>query len=295
MSCHMSGFNVEDVRIAVFQKGEGAIPHQHEFYQMYHIISGNCLMRLGDRMVEIKPSFVVLISPGVKHGVREIIGENPLRFLNVQFLLDDPEIKELLQKTADINAVSPALLELLWKVKLEWNSNNTLQRKMVNGIFTQYFIEYLRISLSVNSQNDQELPHLALDISQLSGVPRLIADFIQVHYNTTISLQDMAEELAYSKNYLCRAFKRATGMTIINYINRLRIEKALELIRSTDKKLIEINDMVGFNDFHYFCRVFKAITGYSPGEMRNKEKFAIYLENQGSRQTQYRYYNREQM
>lgn len=289
----MNGFNVETIRIAVFQKGEGAIPHQHEYYQMYHIISGSGFMRLGEGMVEIRPNFVVLISPGVKHGVCEILGESPLRLLNVQFLLDDKEIEERLQETADITSVPPALLDLLWKVKLEWNSTNLLRREMTNGIFMQYFIEYLRANQDVACQSDGKSVLAAVDISQLSGVPRMIADYIQVHYSANISLETMAEDMAYSKNYLCRAFKKATGITIINYINRFRIAKALELIRCTDKKLIEINDMVGFNDFHYFSRVFKSVTGYSPGEMRNRERFAIYLENQGSRQTKYRYYNCE--
>lgn len=287
----MSDFTVKDIRISIFQKGEGAVPHQHDYYQLYHIISGNGLMRFGKSVMELKPHQVILISPGVEHGVCEILGETPLRFLDVIFLLQDSEIADLLQRMADINSVSPDLLEILWKVKTEWNGSNMLRRKMVNGLFQQYFIEYMRMSQNKSEPCGQKVLPFPLNSDELSGVPRMIVDYVQTHYSAGVSLQPMAESLGYSKNYLCRAFKKATNMTIVNYMNHFRIGKALELIRFTDKTLIEISDMVGFNDFHYFSRVFKSVTGSSPGELRNKEKFAIYLENQGSRQTVYRYYN----
>lgn len=287
----MSDFTVKDIRISIFQKGEGAVPHQHDYYQLYHIISGNGLMRFGKSVMELKPHQVILISPGVEHGVCEILGETPLRFLDVIFLLQDSEIADLLQRMANINSVSPDLLEILWKVKTEWNGSNMLRRKMVNGLFQQYFIEYMRMSQNKSEPCGQKVLPFPLNSDELSGVPRMIVDYVQTHYSAGVSLQPMAESLGYSKNYLCRAFKKATNMTIVNYMNHFRIGKALELIRFTDKTLIEISDMVGFNDFHYFSRVFKSVTGSSPGELRNKEKFAIYLENQGSRQTVYRYYN----
>lgn len=287
----MSDFTVKDIRISIFQKGEGAVPHQHDYYQLYHIISGNGLMRFGKSVMELKPHQVILISPGVEHGVCEILGETPLRFLDVIFLLQDSEIADLLQRMANINSVSPDLLEILWKVKTEWNGSNMLRRKMVNGLFQQYFIEYMRMSQNKSEPCGQKVLPFPLKSDELSGVPRMIVDYVQTHYSAGVSLQPMAESLGYSKNYLCRAFKKATNMTIVNYMNHFRIGKALELIRFTDKTLIEISDMVGFNDFHYFSRVFKSVTGSSPGELRNKEKFAIYLENQGSRQTVYRYYN----
>lgn len=287
----MSDFTVKDIRISIFQKGEGAVPHQHDYYQLYHIISGNGLMRFGKSVMELKPHQIILISPGVEHGVCEILGETPLRFLDVIFLLQDSEIADLLQRMANINSVSPDLLEILWKVKTEWNGSNMLRRKMVNGLFQQYFIEYMRMSQNKSEPCGQKVLPFPLKSDELSGVPRMIVDYVQTHYSAGVSLQPMAESLGYSKNYLCRAFKKATNMTIVNYMNHFRIGKALELIRFTDKTLIEISDMVGFNDFHYFSRVFKSVTGSSPGELRNKEKFAIYLENQGSRQTVYRYYN----
>lgn len=290
----MSDIKVTDVRFAIFQKGDGAVPHQHDFYQMYHVISGTGRMRLKEEIVEIGPHMVILIAPGNQHGICDVTGETPLRFLNVQFLIGDSEIKRAFQEMPNRNSAPASFLDLLWKVKMEWSSENILHNKMANGLFEQYFVEYFRINKrAISPANEIEKHHLTLDINQLTGVARMIADYVQVHYASDISLEKIAEDLAYSKNYLCKAFKKATGMTVISYINRFRVEKALELIRSTDKKLTEINDMVGYNDFHYFSRVFKSVIGHSPREMRDKEKFSIYLENKGSPQTIYRYYSQE--
>lgn len=289
---NMGNFCVRSIRIAIFQKGEGAIPHQHELYQLYHVISGNGRMRLGKQIVELQPDFVTVISPGVLHGVFEIVGENPLRLLNVQFLLDDTEIQKAIKLIPQISFAPRDLLDLLWKVKLEWNNQDMFYEKMASGIFEQYFIQYLRLCKCPTRVKKRDDSHWLPDIHSFSGASRMIVDYIQANYSSEISLQKMSDDLAYSKNYLCKVFKKTTGITIATFVNRYRIEKALELIRGGEKKLIEISDMVGFNDFHYFCRIFKSFTGYSPGEMRDREKFAIFLENQGSPQTIYRYYNK---
>jgi len=71
-----------------------------------------------------------------------------------------------------------------------------------------------------------------------------------------------------SRSTLMRVFRRATGQTPIEYLVRLRIQKAMELLRNSDRTITEIAMDVGFNDSNYFSRQFRRITGSSPRQIR---------------------------
>lgn len=71
-----------------------------------------------------------------------------------------------------------------------------------------------------------------------------------------------------SKSYLSRQFKRQTGMTVIGYVNRLRVEAAKRLLTGSELRVDEIAYQVGFESPKYFYRVFKAAAGASPAAFR---------------------------
>ncbi|MGB4658714.1 MAG: response regulator [Mobilitalea sp.] len=91
--------------------------------------------------------------------------------------------------------------------------------------------------------------------------------------NQNLSLQMIADYIGVSKNYYSKAFKEATGVNFIDYITRLRVEKARNLYRYTDFKIYEIAEQVGYSDWHYLYSVYKKIIGHSMSqEKRQQEK-----------------------
>lgn len=89
------------------------------------------------------------------------------------------------------------------------------------------------------------------------------------HLNSNVTLQDLEAETGLSKVYICRIFKKAKGLTPIDYFTRQKIAKAREMLRQfPDLSLREISDSLGFNDVYYFSKVFKKITGCPPSELR---------------------------
>ena len=85
--------------------------------------------------------------------------------------------------------------------------------------------------------------------------------YINDHYNENISLTDVANAIHISKNYLCDLFKKEMNVTFIDYVTNLRIEKAKYLLSHSDKKMYEISEEVGYNDYAYFSQIFKRHTG----------------------------------
>ncbi len=88
--------------------------------------------------------------------------------------------------------------------------------------------------------------------SPLPGVLR----YLETHYMEEISLAQMAQSCHYSTSYFSTLFKAQTGETFVSYLNRLRLEKACELLLTTNGKNADIAQQVGFSDPKYFNRLF---------------------------------------
>lgn len=96
--------------------------------------------------------------------------------------------------------------------------------------------------------------------------------YIERNYASPITLDELAGIANFSKYHLCRKFKDATNMGIVNYILLLRINKAKELLLESDLYVFEISQQVGFNDTSYFNRTFKRITGLTPNEFQSQSR-----------------------
>ena len=100
--------------------------------------------------------------------------------------------------------------------------------------------------------------------SALSGA----LQYIHLHYADRITLQELADLEHISVSYLARRFRRITGMTVTDYINYVRVERARYLLATTDKPVQEISYLVGYESPQYFSRVFRARCGETPAAFR---------------------------
>jgi two-component system response regulator YesN len=114
---------------------------------------------------------------------------------------------------------------------------------------------------------------VAVEGEQLEGkwnkaVDRTLA-YIADHYHEALSLKQVANIICINTSYLGQIFKKATGESFTNYVNRYRIEKAKEFLSHSSLKVYEVAEKVGFTDYHYFLRIYKKIAGIIPTETRN--------------------------
>ena len=96
----------------------------------------------------------------------------------------------------------------------------------------------------------------------------LATEYIDSHYKENITLDGVAEKVAYSRCYFSSTFKRCMGMSVWDYICIKRIEEALMLIKTTDKNILDIALECGFNNAANFNKIFKKYTNISPGSFR---------------------------
>ncbi len=93
-------------------------------------------------------------------------------------------------------------------------------------------------------------------------------EYISVHYNEKITLQDVADTVYLNPQYLCELFKQETGINFSDYIADYRIQVAKDLLRDPQYKIKDINYMVGYKDSKSFTKLFKKTVGISPMEYR---------------------------
>lgn len=100
-----------------------------------------------------------------------------------------------------------------------------------------------------------------------------LKDTIQDHIDTSLSLKEISKGLAINPSYLSREFsKYFDDLSFGDYIRKQRIEKAIELMRSSARSLTEIAYLTGFSDQSHFTRIFKKHTGESPSVYKKKMK-----------------------
>ena len=97
-----------------------------------------------------------------------------------------------------------------------------------------------------------------------------IADFIDKNYFLDITGEEIAKEFYLSFDYANRVFGKIMGISIIKYRNDVRLQHAKALMLATTKPLLEIASEVGFENAHYFSRIFKKEEGISPSEYKNE-------------------------
>ncbi len=126
---------------------------------------------------------------------------------------------------------------------------------------TPYLLEYyLKALLALVVQ-------LASEERQRQTLPRAM-QYIHAHFTEQITLDTLAGLEHISKSYLSRQFKRFTGMTVIEYVNNLRVEMAKHLLVNSDESITNIGYQVGYESPKYFYRIFRASCQQSPAAFR---------------------------
>lgn len=105
------------------------------------------------------------------------------------------------------------------------------------------------------------------EASTIQVIERMIKD-IHKDYAKHYTLSDMAQECHVTEAYFSGLFKRIAGKSPMSYILQVRVEKAKELIHTTEYKMVQIARAVGYEDYQYFSKIFKKVAGETPGEYK---------------------------
>ncbi len=101
---------------------------------------------------------------------------------------------------------------------------------------------------------------------------RACTEYVETHILDKIRVKDIAAEIGYTENYISSAFKAEMGESLLEYVNRRKIEMAMKIMNGMVISIAELSDRLAFANPSYFSAVFKKITGKTPAEYQRKKK-----------------------
>ncbi len=145
----------------------------------------------------------------------------------------------------------------------------------VKGIFLasshvqEYIMEFAK---QAGLLNTEEKPSFN-DINTYAEHMMFIEDYVKNHCGEQLSAIQLCKLLKITPQHLCRIVRASTGMRTMEYVNSIRISKSKELLGRSEMTASDISSLCGFENENYFYRVFKKMTGITPGEYRKRYGF----------------------
>lgn len=147
---------------------------------------------------------------------------------------------------------------LVTRLKDEWDHAYEGRSIMVENLFIELLLFYCRQFSEDTGPMTRVMP-----------VARTIG-YLNQHYEESLCLDDLVQVARVSKRSLIRHFKNTTGTSPIRYLQKIRIAKASDMLKTKDRAITQVAMDAGFNDAAYFSLVFKRHTGMTPSEYQQR-------------------------
>lgn len=111
---------------------------------------------------------------------------------------------------------------------------------------------------------------LERSMKESKGGVAAVKNYVYQHYGENLGIEMLAEKVHLSSGYLSYIFKKETGMNLNRFIRVFRMEKAKEFLGTTNMKVVQVSEAVGFSNVSYFCRSFREYYGRTPESYRKR-------------------------
>jgi AraC-like DNA-binding protein/mannose-6-phosphate isomerase-like protein (cupin superfamily) len=255
-------------------------PSYHDHFEITYIFKGEGTFHIENKRYEANEGDIFIIGNTEfhrleAHHVRELktialyflpefvysVGQNSFDFEYLRPFFDHSF--EFTNKISKSEFNSYGVLDLMKKIYEEKLEKRDFFQLAVKNYLTEILLliirHYRKFSSDLIEYNKR-----SRNLERLKKV----FSFLQNHYQESISLESVAQIACMSPSYFCKFFKKVTGSTLTDYIFRLRIDRAKELLLSGDLNITKIAYETGFESHSYFDRIFRRFTRLSPHEYR---------------------------
>lgn len=258
------------------RKNSQTYMHHHRSYEIYFLLSGEREYFIEDRFFTVTAGDLVLIPAKVMHRTE---GEGSPRFLMhftdafLQRFFTPSVLEPLFESIPPVFRPEPQererILSMLNTMLAEYNRSVQEQSPLNEPLISGYLYHILLTMAHTANQY----------ISRSKNDERVtqIIQYINENYNHITDIQQIAEHFFISKYHLCRFFRKNLDISLVTYLNTVKIREACNMIKNGCSNMTEVAILCGFNSSSYFCKVFKKEKGISPTEFRNAHKQNIML------------------
>lgn len=267
--------NVEIIEIVFDDKQPGRTYyplHSHTWFEFNYLTSGRMVTILNNVSFAVNTGQFFLIPPETEHAHCYNPKETPHEGICIRWKLKK-----------DVSGNEQGRSYALFNNLKDWRFHALPDTYAIGALLAQMFDEVSRgfdpISLQLNfikiitilaeiNKTTLYLPKPEKDYAQRSLIKK-IEVYLNDNLKNNFGVHDIAASLHLSYGYLARIYKKYTGETIIDRLNRIKMDKALHLLENPEMSIKEIAEMSGFANQYYFSNLFKKKFGISPRKYRS--------------------------
>ena len=246
--------------------------HMHPFTEIFFITSGQGTFQIGNEVVSVKESDLILINPNCSHTERSVSSSDPLEYIvlalnNLAIATSpsnlDDDTKDTLNayKILNFDKKKSEILYNLNTLIRELEERNLNYELACKSILTLFLIQVMR-----NTSSDIFITE---NFKKVNIECMKIKNYIDSHYSENITLDFLSNLTYVNKFHLVHLFTKEMGISPINYLINKRIDESKNLLSTTNYSIRDISSIVGFSNSSYFSQMFKKITGISPKDFRS--------------------------
>jgi len=254
--------------------------HWHNYLEISYVKQGHGRYYIENKVYDIAPGDIVVIN-NIEPHYMEVLPPEPMIQPVVMFdgrlisdgaspLFDKQYLVPFFERGSNFSnkidrhtAIGKKIFTLLTEIEDEYKNQAHGFQLMIKAkllaIFTylvRYYQDEAKSSLTPAQKNKR--------LEQL----QVVFEYIGQNLDQSLLLEDLAALVYMTPSYFCTFFKRATGQTPIQYIHKVRVARAIDLLRTTDQGIYDIAIESGFANLANFNRIFKRVTGQTPSAVR---------------------------
>ncbi|NQX59677.1 AraC family transcriptional regulator [Paenibacillus qinlingensis] len=270
-----------DIIILKHKRFTPLFKHRHEFFELIYVYAGHCVQEINGEVIQLSECDLCIIPPKVEHTIevfddsiilnvlikRSTFNETFLEMLKHETVLSAFFIKVLYTEEYNNYIIfrtnrDPNLKEILSKLYVEQHNNKKYTANILFNLLMLFFSYLLR-----DYESQVELPKSVTKNDKLLS----ILAYVQDHYKT-VTLGELSSTFHFTESYLSKLIRATSGQTFLDIIKTIKLNKAIELLTSSDLKVQNISESIGFENNTHFIRTFKKVYGISPNQFRKNSK-----------------------
>lgn len=267
--------------------------HVHETIELHFILEGQRLMFVDRETYRLSPHSAIVVNHNLIHKTSTAPGFPPDHH-NFILQLDRSRFDQILRVAGlrgfddfgdRFNGVATfnesewqLILSVISEFKAMCEEDKMGAAVSMEDAHAFLYLQALELA-SIFAKARRRLLHAELEANQKvvpetvvkTGVHQKVHEvalYLQTHIHESVSLEELAQRFFMSRSYLTRSFRNVTGFSVVEYMTYIRIQKAQQLLRESDRSITEIADLCGFGNITYFEKVFKTTTGHTPVQYR---------------------------
>ena len=247
--------------------------HSHDFISMIYILSGNCSYNINNKLYLVKKGDMIICNPGVSHGKIIIAGEELIEFhvgLTNLFLEGLPK-NTLIPGDAcpviSITRLEQEIIKCCSDIFLEQEKFEPGSEAMLKVHVMKLLVTFLKATGSESQPH--KVPDFSFETYDKATIINTLVSFINDNYMKEITLDTISKNMYLSPVYISKVFKEEMGESPINYLIKVRLAKAHELLTGSRLQVKAVARLVGYEDAYYFSKLYKKY--YNEPPMKSKK------------------------